>query len=195
MSRGRVVITGGPGGGKTTAADLFRREIGDRVAVVPEAATLLYAGGFPRSSVSQVRRAAQLTIYNLQRNLEEVTSALSPRSVLLCDRGTVDGAAYWPDEASTFFAAAGSTIEAELARYDAVIFFESSAVGGRPASSNNPERTETLAEAAALDAKLRSFWSAHPHFALVPHHASFIQKIMTGLEVLTAQVERLERER
>lgn len=41
----RVVLTGGPGGGKTTAADLDRREIGDEVVVVPEAATLLYFGG------------------------------------------------------------------------------------------------------------------------------------------------------
>src|SRR5687768_10782133 len=38
----RIVLTGGPGGGKTTAADLFRREIGDRVVIVPEAATILF---------------------------------------------------------------------------------------------------------------------------------------------------------
>ncbi len=47
--RCRIVLTGGPGGGKTTAADLFRREIGDRVVIVPEAATILFQGGFPRS--------------------------------------------------------------------------------------------------------------------------------------------------
>lgn len=39
---------GGPGGGKTTAGDLLRREFGARVAFVPEAATLLFSGGFPR---------------------------------------------------------------------------------------------------------------------------------------------------
>ncbi len=55
--RCRVVVTGGPGVGKTTAADLFRRELGDRVVIVPEAATLLFAGGFPRSSEVHARRA------------------------------------------------------------------------------------------------------------------------------------------
>ena len=30
----RVVLTGGPGGGKTTAADLFRREIGKKVVIL-----------------------------------------------------------------------------------------------------------------------------------------------------------------
>ncbi len=40
----RIVITGGPGGGKMTALDLFRRELGDRVSVVPEAATMIFSG-------------------------------------------------------------------------------------------------------------------------------------------------------
>ena len=51
----RIVLTGGPGGGKTTAADLFRREIGNRVVIVPEAATLLFQGGFPRSPDTRAR--------------------------------------------------------------------------------------------------------------------------------------------
>ena len=43
----RIVLTGGPGGGKTTAADLFRREIGENIVIVPEAATMMFSGGFP----------------------------------------------------------------------------------------------------------------------------------------------------
>jgi dephospho-CoA kinase len=53
----RIVLTGGPGGGKTTAADLFRREIGERVVVVPETATMLFAGGFPRVGERHARAA------------------------------------------------------------------------------------------------------------------------------------------
>ena len=34
--RCRIVLTGRPGGGKRPAADLFRREIGERVVIVPE---------------------------------------------------------------------------------------------------------------------------------------------------------------
>ena len=40
--------------------------------------------------------------------------------LLLCDRGTVDGAAYWPGEPHHFFDEIESTLERELARYDAV---------------------------------------------------------------------------
>src|SRR5688572_13816852 len=93
--RCRIVLTGGPGGGKTTAADLFRRELGEAVVIVPESATILFAGGFPRSDQVDAGRAVQTAIFHVQRNLEDVQSARYPDRVLLCDRGTIDGAAYW----------------------------------------------------------------------------------------------------
>lgn len=192
--RCRIVVTGGPGGGKTTAADLFRREIGDRVVVVPEAATLLFSGGFPRVGDARAAMAAQRAIYHVQKNLEDAQSALFPERILLCDRGTVDGAAYWPETAEKFFAAVGTTHERELARYDAVIFFESAAVGGL-LIEGNPVRTESLDEAVALDQRLRDAWSSHPRFVVVPHNTSFVKKIMFGLAALESLVAQLHPEK
>jgi hypothetical protein len=40
-----------------------------------------------------------------------------------------------------FFAEIGSTLEYELARYDAVIFFESAAVGGMESRAATPSAT------------------------------------------------------
>lgn len=187
----RIVLTGGPGGGKTTAADLFRREIGDRVVMVPEAATMVFSGGFPRSTLPMAVHAAQRAIYHVQRNLEDVQAALYPEKVLLCDRGTVDGAAYWPGDSADFFAEMGSTLSAELARYDAVIFFESAAAGGMDIQSGNPIRNETLEQAVQLDHRLRALWSQHPRFILVPHNPSFFKKISHGLAVLDSIVREL----
>lgn len=192
--RCRIVVTGGPGGGKTTAADLFRREIGEGVVVVPEAATLLFAGGFPRSSEPHARMSAQRAIYHVQTNLEDVQSALYPQRILLCDRGTVDGAAYWPGAEADFFTAVGSTAERELGRYDAVIFFESAAVGGSSIEGGNPTRIETNAEAAALDERMRALWSKHPRFVVVPNNPSFVKKIMFGLAALESIVAQLSAE-
>ena len=184
----RIVLTGGPGGGKTTAADLFRREIGERVVVVPEAATLLFSGGFPRVTEAPARRAAQSAIYHLQKNLEDVQSARFPERILLCDRGTVDGAAYWPDEPAGFFEAMGTTEAEALARYDAVIFFESAAVGGHGIEGGNPVRIESVEEAAHLDQKLRAIWAKHPKFVVVRHNPSFFRKITFGLTALESLV-------
>lgn len=188
----RIVLTGGPGGGKTTAADLFRREMGESVVLVPEAATMVFSGGFPRVQEPHAIHAAQRAIYHVQRNLEDVQVAQYPDRILLCDRGTVDGAAYWPGEPEGFFTEMGTTMQSELERYDGVIFFESAAVGGLSIEGGNPIRNESLKQAVALDHRLRSLWRQHPHFVLVPHHASFLKKISFGLLVLEEMVRELK---
>lgn len=182
--RCRIVLTGGPGGGKTTAADLFRREIGEKVVVVPESATMLFRGGFPRANDPGAQEAVQRAIYHVQRNLEDVQAARYPNRILLCDRGTLDGAAYWPEGPESFMSAMGSTVEAELARYDAVVFFETAAVGGQSIEGGNPVRIETEAEALELDTRLRAVWSRHPRFYLVTHRRSFFAKVTEGLQLL-----------
>ncbi len=50
----RIVLTGGPGGGKTTALDLIRREFAGKIASVPEAATMIFSGGIERSDNNDV---------------------------------------------------------------------------------------------------------------------------------------------
>jgi predicted ATPase len=184
----RIVLTGGPGGGKTTAADMFSREIGDELTLVPESATILFAGGFPRVAESDAQRSVQRAIFEVQRSLEDVQAKLFPDRVLLCDRGTVDGAAYWPDGADGFFEAMGSTHAAEMARYDVVLFFETAAAGGMSFQSGNRYRTESDTEAIALEQRLRALWSPHPRFHLVPHNPSFLRKITVGLSILESVV-------
>lgn len=184
----RIVVTGGPGGGKTTAADLFRRELGERVVVVPESATILFAGGFPRLGRPPAQRAIQTAIYQVQRNLEEVQASLYPDRALICDRGTVDGAAYWPDGNDGFFEAMGTSLEGELGRYDAVVFFETAAVVGASIEGGNPYRSESAEQAVELDRRLKDLWSQHPRFMFVPHSVSFLHKITTALGILESLV-------
>jgi predicted ATPase len=195
MTSRRIVVAGGPGGGKTTGVDLFRREIGESVVVVPEAATMLFSGGFPRIDEPEARRAAQRAIYHVQRNIEDIQAARYPHRVLLCDRGTLDGAAYWPGSAEGFFSDLGTSLEAELARYDAVVFFESASVGGLCIEGGNPVRTEDVEAAVRLDRALRALWSKHPRYVLIGHTSSFLLKITAGLAVLRNVLRQLEDER
>lgn len=186
-------MTGGPGGGKTTAADMFRREIGERIVIVPEAATMIFSGGFPRyRDLPPAVLAVQRAIFHVQRNLEDVQAAKYHDRILLCDRGTVDGAAYWPENArQDFYSAMGTSLENELARYDGVIFFESAAVGGLGIEGGNPARQESITEAAELDHRLHAIWSQHSCFKVVHHQTSFLKKISFGLAIMEEMVTEL----
>lgn len=177
----RIVLTGGPGGGKTTALDLIRREFNGKIASVPESATMIFSGGIERSSSTNVLRAQQTAIFNLQKHLEDIQRATHPECLVLCDRGTLDGLAYWPGSEDDFFTQMNSSMEEEFARYDAVIFFETAAKSGESIRSNNPIRNESEQAAIALDKKLQNIWSQHPNFNLVGSSESFIRKVMFGI--------------
>jgi len=190
----KVVVTGGPGGGKTTALDLFRRELCDKLATVPEAATVLFSGGITRSSDKEVLKNIQKTIFSLQQNLEDIQQKKYPDRLLVCDRGTLDGLAYWPGTEDDFFQEVNSNFENEIIRYDAVIFFESAAASGHDISSNNPVRNETSQQAAELDKKLQNIWSRHPNYYFVGSSASFVRKIMFGIMTIENVINRHNKE-
>lgn len=193
----RIVLTGGPGAGKTTAGDILRRELGKKVAFVPEAATMLFNGGFPRYSEANCVKAAQKAIYAVQVRLEECQKCQHPGRILLCDRGTLDGAVYYPEGMEGWCADLGTTMNDELARYDAVIFFQSAAVvnhaiNGSMLEGGNPARLESLEEARTLDERLHEVWSRHPKFFLVKSRESFFEKLTEAVEVFKRVVRELD---
>ncbi|MGZ3692077.1 MAG: AAA family ATPase, partial [Pseudobdellovibrio sp.] len=63
----KVAITGGPSGGKTTLIDSLKKEYAGRLKVVPEAASILYKGGFPRVKSYDGFYHAQKAIYATQK--------------------------------------------------------------------------------------------------------------------------------
>ena len=180
----KIVLTGGPGGGKTTALDLFSREFRKEIITAPEAATLLYTGGIRRSKDPDVVKAIQKTIVNLQKDLECIAEAGCHTKAIVCDRGTLDGLAYWPDSKESFFEMIGSTKEKEYARYDAVLFFETGAISNGDIATNNLIRNETNQEAIILDQKLKDIWQDHPHFIVIKSSDSFLQKIEDGVNAI-----------
>ncbi|MGH7283376.1 MAG: AAA family ATPase, partial [Polyangiaceae bacterium] len=72
MSATKIVLTGGPGAGKTAILELARRHFGAKVEVLHEAASLIFSGGFPRRESVEARSAAQRAIYHVQVELENV---------------------------------------------------------------------------------------------------------------------------
>lgn len=185
MSVRRIAVTGGPGAGKTTVWRALADSQPEHVLPVAEVATSLLQHVFPGVRDQAERRLIQRAIFEVQRNLEDLHARrLHAGQVLLCDRGTPDGAGYWPDGCDAFFAAMDSTIRDELERYDAVLFLETAAAGGLSISAGNAVRTEALEEAVAIDSRLRAVWAQHPRVQVVPHQAVFEAKVELGLQAL-----------
>jgi predicted ATPase len=181
----RVVLTGGPGAGKTAVLELIRLFFCEHVKTLPEAAGIVFGGRFPRSDSPPLRQAAQRAIYHVQRELESVAETENA-AVVLCDRGTVDCAAYWTG-GGDLFSAVGTTRALEMARYDAVIHLRTP-ISARDYNRDNPLRLESIEEAAAIDAQIASQWSEHPRRFVVAPTEDFLHKAARALALVRSEV-------
>jgi predicted ATPase len=182
-----VVLTGGPGAGKTAVLEVVQRQFCEHVVVLPEAATIVFSGGFPRYDDTAGRRGAQLAIFHVQDQMERLELALARAALVVCDRGIPDGAAYWPAEEESFWAAVGAPKEAVVQRYHAVIHLRTPAANGGY-GHQNPVRIETPAEARAIDERIARIWDGHPRRVFVNSTDDFLAKIQTTLDHLMSFV-------
>jgi len=178
-----VVITGGPGAGKTAVLEIIRKQLCEHVVILPEAASIIFGGGFWRLDSNSARRAAQAAILHVQQQMENLVISEKKWALGLCDRGLLDGLAYWPDDADGFWAEARTTLEAEYKRYHAVIHLRTptEALGY---NHMNPLRTETAAQAHIIDEKIAAIWSGHPRYRTVESTHDFLAKAHKALEYI-----------
>lgn len=181
----RIVLTGGPGAGKTAVLEVLRRMACDHVHVLPESAGLLFRGGFPRGTSLALRRPAQRAIFYVQHELE-ATALASDAAIVMCDRGTIDSLAYWPGP-EDMWESVGSSLAAELDRYHAVIHLRTPSRSGGY-NRDNPLRVETAEEAAVIDARIAAAWSHHPRRYEVPASADFFDKVRRAIAIVTAEL-------
>ncbi|MCP4448437.1 MAG: ATP-binding protein [Myxococcales bacterium] len=178
-----IALTGGPGGGKTAVLEIAERIFCKHVAVLPEAASIVFSGGFPRHDTLHGRKAAQRAIYHVQSELEHLMRDEDEVAVVLCDRGTVDGIAYWPDSATSYWEALGTTRDAELARYDAVVHLETpDAAHGY--NRENELRIETALTAHAIDERIALAWEGHKHRVRIGSSDRFLDKAQESIAAI-----------
>lgn len=174
------MLTGGPCGGKTTALARLRTFLGERgfrVFFVPEAATFLWGNGVaPQDNkcdtdwVDFQRLLMQMQIRFEDCMVERAEKACEGsddlRSIVLCDRGVMDGKAYVSPEMweSVLSSQGFDEVSIRDTRYNAVLHMTTAAEGAEAfyTSENNPSRTEGVEEARILDRKIRDVWLGHP---------------------------------
>ena len=185
----RIVLTGGPGAGKTVVAARLAAERPDRFALVPEAATQVYTQLQTRwDRLDHAgRHDVQRRIYRLQREQEDRLEREHPAKTLLLDRGTIDGAAYWPEGAEAYWHDLGTTHATELARYDAIVLLQTSAaLGLYDGDDSNFCRFEDAEAAVASDNLLLQLWGDHPRLTRVSAYPTLDEKVRHTRDALNA---------
>ena len=195
MSVSKIVITGGPCGGKTTALSRIQRDLshlGYTVLTVPETATALISGGVaPWTCATNVEyQKCQMLMQMQKEQVFQRAAATMPdeKIVIVCDRGELDNKAYMSNEEfSEVLDFLGKT-EIELRDdYDAVFHLVTAAKGAEEfyTLENNAARYESVEEAAELDDKFIAAWTGHPHFRVIDNRSDFEAKMRHLMREIT----------
>ena len=189
-----IVITGGPGAGKTAVLEMAKKVLCEQVVILPEAASIIFNGGFWRMATPSGRRAAQGAIFHVQAEMENLVIGEEKWSVGLCDRGTLDGLAYWSDSFESFWKMSGSQIEREYEKYSAVIHLRSPTdlLGY---NQRNPLRIETATQAKEIDEKIAQAWARHPNYEAIGSSENFLTKADAAMKLISKYIPDCCRER
>ena len=176
MSVTKIVITGGPCAGKTTALEYIKTvfsEKGWTVLFVPETATeLINAGVTPLSCKNNFEFQCGLMRLQIEKEKVYQRAALGMRSekvLLVCDRGTIDNKAYMGDDEFEKVLAELNENETRLrVDYEAVFHLVTAADGAEQfySNANNSARYETIQAAKETDRKIISAWTGHSHLRI-----------------------------
>ena len=191
----KIVITGGPCAGKTTAMSWIQNaftKLGYTVLFVDETATQLITGG-AAPWLNQSNRDFQWHLIQLQeakeRAFEEIARTMKSSKVLIvCDRAAMDNCAYMTEQEFGWVLKQMQTSKVALRdQYDAVFHLVTAAKGAEKyyTLANNQARTETVEEAAALDDKLIAAWTGHPHFRVIDNSTGFEEKMLRLIREIT----------
>lgn len=203
----RIVLTGGPCAGKTTA--LVRiiehfSSLGYKVFTVPEVPTMVTQAGWNYMTDNHdFYYEGEKVILELQLALEEkimrMAQTCTEPCVVVCDRGAMDISAYIsPVMWNELTQSCGTSTEELRAggHYDAILHLVSAADGAEKfyTTANNAQRYEKadeagLAIARDLDKKVINAWTGHPHLRVINNGEDFEQKMQRVIDEISEVLE------
>lgn len=199
MTVQKIVITGGPCGGKTTALTWIANNLpqrGYKVLFVPETATELIGGGITPwgCGTNLDYQRCQMELQLTKERLFERGGRTMPadKILIVCDRGTMDNKAYMTDAEFSQLCREMDTTEAALRnRYDAVFHLVTAAKGaiGAYTTANNAARYETPEGAVNVDNRIIAAWTGHPHLRIIDNSSDFEEKLERLLREILSFLE------
>lgn len=186
----RIVLTGGPCAGKTTVLkkiDESLSELGYKVIIVPEAATMMINSGIrcfgdkPLSLYDFQDYILKLQYQNEQL-LEDSVKKLPEhiKCVVIYDRGMLDNSAYIDSSSFEKLLRENNLSKIDLLdHYDMVLHLVTAADGAENfyTLENNGARTETIEEARDLDKRTMNAWQNHNNLHIIDNSTNFQEKV------------------
>lgn len=186
----KIVLTGGPCAGKTTALQLIEEEFtekGTMVFVVGESATeMINAGAKPFGSNAINCYDFQKSILGYQLYKEKMYENLAKtlpddtKCIIVCDRGALDNKAYIEKAEFDKILEELQISEVDLlTRYQLVLHLVTAAKGALEfyTLANNEARSESPEVARELDDTTLSCWLGHPNLQVIGNEQDFKSKM------------------
>lgn len=188
----KIVLTGGPCAGKTTALAQIEenlKEQGYQVFIASESATELIKGGIkPFGDDSINLYAFQDLIIRYQLNKEQIyedaANLSKKKSVIIYDRGVIDNKGYIGKRQFKQLLDKNNLNELSLMdNYDMVIHMVTAADGALEfyTLENNNARSETPEEARQIDKQISKAWAGHNNLKIIDNSTDFKNKIQRVL--------------
>jgi len=210
----RIVLTGGPCAGKTTALVRIIEHfsgLGFKVFTIPEVPTLFTQAGMNYLTKNQAFfYEGEKATLEIQLALEDKFLRMAEQcqtpSVIVCDRGAMDISAYMtPEIWEDITRAVGTSTPQLRERYDAVLHLVSAADGAEEyyTTANNAQRYEKQDEeglriARMLDKRVMQAWTGHPHLRVINNHDDFeakMRRVIKEISLVLSLPQPIEEER
>ncbi|KAF5292021.1 hypothetical protein FQA39_LY14138 [Lamprigera yunnana] len=185
----RLVLTGGPCGGKTTGQSrlcTFFENLGWKVFRVPETASVLLSGGIKFSDLNaeevyQFQLNLLKTMLQIENTFFELAKSCKRSCLIICDRGAMDPSAFISKEIWERMMRENSWNNVELRdnRYNQIVHMVTAAKGAEDFYSTEDHacRSEGVDLARELDYNAAAAWVGHPYFDVIDNSTDFEGKM------------------
>jgi len=196
----KLVLTGGPCGGKTTGqAQLatFFESLGWKVFRVPETATVLMSGGIAfgdlnEEQVLDFQEHLVATMMALEDTYFSMAEKCSQNVLIIADRGVMDASAFISREAwDKIMTKLGlEDIEISDNRYNHIVHLQTAAIGAEKfyTCEDHAARFEGLELARERDNNAMEAWRDHPYVDIIDNRADFDSKIKRLIDVVVKRI-------
>ena len=198
----KIVLTGGPCAGKTTALVKVIEHfssLGYKVFTIPEVPTMFTQAGMNyltsnKKFFFEGEKATLQTQLHLEDSFTKMAETLDQPVLIVCDRGVIDISAYLtPEDWQKIIGEVGYTqTQLRDERYDAILHLVSAADGAEQfyTTSNNAQRLEQADEkglqiARQLDKRVIEAWTGHSHLRVINNHENFDNKLNRVLKEIS----------